>query len=78
MIERNLGNIERIVRLVIGLAFSAWALMQTSMNGVEWFVVLVSLSLIFNGIFSRCYLWYLLDVNTKEERTGSSTSTSIC
>ena len=78
MIERNLGNIERIVRLFMGLAFGGWALMQSPMNGVEWFVVLVSLSLILNGIFSRCYFWYLLDVNTHNKRAVSSTPTSVC
>jgi Protein of unknown function (DUF2892) len=60
MIERNIGNAERIVRLVFGLSFGGWALMQPTMDTVvEWFVILFSVSLMLNGIFSRCYLWYL-------------------
>lgn len=74
MIERNLGNIERVVRLFLGLVFAGWAFMQPTMNGVEWFVVIVSLALILNGIFSRCYFWYLLDINTRETRTAEPTT----
>lgn len=64
MIERNLGNAERLVRLLFGIAMFGWAYQQAHMNAVEWFVVVVAIALILNGIFSRCYLWYLLDVNT--------------
>ncbi len=64
MIERNLGNTERVLRLLFGIVFATWSVTQANMNVVEWFVALVSLALILNGIFSRCYLWYILDVNT--------------
>ena len=77
MIERNLGNIERVVRLLIGLGFGAWALSQYPLNVVEWFITLISLSLILNGIFSRCYLWFLLDIDTSKSRSKTP-STSIC
>lgn len=74
MIERNIGNVERIVRLLFGLTFGGWALMQPAMNTVaEWLVIIFSASLMLNGVFSRCYLWYLLDVNT-----ASATSPSTC
>lgn len=65
--ERNLGNIERVGRLMMGLAFFAWAFNQPHMNGIEWFVIAVSGMLMLNGIFSRCYLWYVLDINTCED-----------
>ena len=64
MIERNLGNMERIVRLLAGLLFLVWAVSRPHLNGVEWFVIVVSCCLVMNGIFSRCYLWYVLDINT--------------
>ncbi len=64
MIEKNLGNFERIVRLLAGLGLLAWAFSRPSLNGVEWFVMLIASFLILNGIFSRCYLWYVLDLNT--------------
>ena len=79
MIERNLGNVERVTRLVLGIAFAAWALVQPAMNIIEWFVVAVSLALILNGIFSRCYFWYLLDINTRGTRKRPETpATTIC
>ncbi len=77
MIERNLGNIERVVRLFLGIAFAAWALLQPTMNIIEWFVVGISLALILNGIFSRCYVWYMLDINSLETRRETP-STTIC
>lgn len=76
MIERNLGNIERLVRLLIGVAFGLWAFMQPQLNWIEWLVIMTSLLLILNGIFSRCYVWYLFDVNTNKKAGPSSTS--IC
>lgn len=67
MIERNLGNIERMVRLLVGLAFAAWTVTQPTMNAIEWFVAAISLFLILNGVFGRCYLWFVLDINTNAD-----------
>ena len=77
MIERNLGNIERVARFLMGVIFAAWALSQPAMNMIEWFVTFVSLALILNGIFSRCYVWFLLDIDTSES-PKSTPSTTIC
>ena len=67
MIDRNLGNAERVIRLVLGIALASWTITRDGMNGIEWFVALCSLFLILNGIFSRCYLWYILDLNSNSE-----------
>ena len=67
MIERNLGNIERLVRTCIGVLFALWVFAQPSMNGIEWFVVVASFMLMLNGIFSRCYMWYIFDINTCDD-----------
>ena len=64
MIDKNLGNIERVIRLMIGLVFAGWFVFQPGLTVVDWFVVAVALMLIMNGIFSRCYLWYIIDVNS--------------
>lgn len=64
MIETNIGNVERIVRLLFGAGFAAWSFSQPALNAVEWFVLIVALMLILNGVFSRCYLWYFLDIST--------------
>jgi hypothetical protein len=76
MIEKNLGNLERSVRLLAGLVLAWWTLQQPTMNGVEVFVAIVSLFLILNGVFSRCYLWYILDINSARRETVPPTGTA--
>ena len=66
MIERNIGNVERLLRLAVGVVLLLWAALQPLMNGIEWFVVLISAALILNGVFQRCYLWYLLDISSED------------
>ncbi len=68
MIEKNLGNVERLMRLIFGLTLAVWALMQPQMNVIEWFVLAMSLMLVLNGVFSRCYLWYVLEINSCSTR----------
>ena len=77
MIEKNLGNLERFIRLVMGLALALWTLQQPALNGVELFVAIVSLCLLLNGVFSRCYLWYILDINSNPRETVPPTGT-VC
>ncbi|CAH0991310.1 hypothetical protein SIN8267_01413 [Sinobacterium norvegicum] len=78
MIERNIGNIERVVRLVAGLLFAAWVFTQPDLNGVEWFVMIISIMLILNGIFSRCYLWYVLDINSCDSNDKDCVTNTQC
>jgi hypothetical protein len=79
MIERNLGNFERVLRLLSGVAIAIWALIQPSMNGIELFVMVISMMLMMNGIFSRCYLWFVLDINScTDSREECSQSSSLC
>jgi DUF2892 family protein len=66
VIEKNLGNIERLFRLACGILLLAWAFTRPHLNGVEWFVIIISTALVLNGIFCRCYLWYVLNINTSE------------
>ena len=79
MIERNLGNFERVLRLLAGLAIGIWALAQPSMNGIELFVMVISMMLMMNGIFSRCYLWFVLDINSCSDNSEECRqSNSLC
>ena len=64
MIEKNLGNMERFIRLVFGLGLFVWLANQGVMNGLDWFVAVVALFLVLNAVTSRCYLWHLLALNT--------------
>jgi len=78
MIERNLGNIERVVRLALAALFVAWALSRPYLNPVECFVIAVAFTLMLNGVFARCYLWYIWDINTHDERDGNTPPTTVC
>ena len=77
-IEQNLGNIERVVRLLACVAFALWAVSQPVLNGIEWFVTVVAIALILNGVFGRCYLWYVLDLNTCERGDKNCEGSSTC
>ncbi|MEH6587131.1 MAG: DUF2892 domain-containing protein [Halioglobus sp.] len=70
-IERNLGNVERVIRLALGGCLLWLAVTSPSLNGIEWFVGIISTALILNGVFSRCYLWYVLDIDTSGKPSGS-------
>jgi len=72
MIERNLGYVERIVRLLRGLMLAGWVLSRPDINGIDLFVTVISVALILNGVFSRCYFWYLLDIDTSNSKSGRS------
>lgn len=64
MIEKNLGNVERVIRLVFGICLAVFVFMQPHISLMEGFVFLVALCLILNGVFSRCFLWRALGINS--------------
>ena len=70
MIERNLGNIERLIRFLIGLGFAYWVFTRPYLNAIEWFIMAVSLMLILNGVFSRCFFWWMLGINTFNKKAA--------
>ncbi len=70
MIRQNLGGGERAVRLLLGLGIAAWALTQPALAVKEWVALLAATFLVLNGVFGRCYLWALLNLNTCERRGG--------
>jgi hypothetical protein len=74
MIDRNLGNLERVIRLLFAVVFSLWALTRPEMSLAEWAVLLLALFFFLNGLFSRCYLWYILDINTYRDTQTDSDS----
>ena len=70
MIEKNVGNVERAVRVLFAVGLVAWLLSQPLFSLTEAFVSLAALFLFLNGVFSRCYLWLVLDVNTTPRTAG--------
>jgi len=64
MIERNLGNMERFLRFSAGIGILVYLATRPDVPPVAWFAGVVAIMLVLNGIFSRCYVWYLFDLNT--------------
>jgi hypothetical protein len=67
MIERNLGNTERVLRLVGAICLAAWAASRNRIDLLTFFALLGAGALTLNFLFSRCYLWALLGLNSCEE-----------
>ncbi len=76
MIERNLGNIERGIRFTIGIALLGFLMFRPEVTIVEWFVAIIALMLILNGVFSRCYAWFLFDLNTHKSKNAACDTSS--
>jgi hypothetical protein len=64
MIERNLGNTERVLRLILGIILAGWAVSRGQADIPAAIALLAALALVLNFWFSRCYLWSLLGINT--------------
>lgn len=71
MIRRNLGSLERLVRLPLGLGLAAWTLERPEFGVFEGFALLAASFLVLNFVFGRCYLWHLLKLNTCEQCEAS-------
>lgn len=67
MIERNLGNTERVLRLIGAIILAAWAAMRDTHDALTPLALLAATALLMNFLFSRCYLWKLLGFNSCEE-----------
>ncbi len=70
MIDRNLGHTERVLRLIGAIILAAWAASRGSHDLLTPLALLAALALTLNFLFSRCYLWALLGLNTCEDREG--------
>ena len=64
---------ERVTRLVIGALIVAVVITTQTVSLMEIFVGIIGMMLILNGIFSRCYVWYVLDLNTSD-KAGTGTT----
>ncbi|GHD31505.1 YgaP family membrane protein [Halioglobus pacificus] len=77
-IEQNLGNFERVLRLIISVLVGIWALNTPELGMGGWLLVLAGVFLLLNGIFGRCYLWYVLDINTCQDDHGNCKPRAEC
>lgn len=70
MICRNLGLIERILRLALGVALLIWIAGAAAFGPAQAAAALAALALFWNSIFARCYLWKWLGLNTCTDCPG--------
>lgn len=64
MIAKNIGNIERVIRVILSVVLTVFVFLQPQITVVEIFVTVVALFLFLNGVFSRCFLWWALGINS--------------
>lgn len=68
MIDRNIGNVERLLRFTFGVGLILFLLSQPGVTAVEWFIGGIAAMLILNGISSRCFIWHWLGLNTNTSK----------
>jgi hypothetical protein len=74
MINRNLGTFERVLRLVGAVLLTGWLFARGSHDILSVVAGVAALALFANAIFSRCYLWALLGINScnpEDEHCGA-------
>ena len=74
MINRNLGTLERTLRLIVATLLTGWLLARGSHDLLSVLAGIAALALFANAIFSRCYLWALLGINScnpEDEHCGA-------
>ena len=64
MIETNLGNIERALRLLVGVVLGGWSLARPEMDAIGWLAAMSAICLLLNALYGRCYLWHMLDISS--------------
>jgi hypothetical protein len=68
-VTRNQGMIERVIRVLLGLAL-VWMVLYASMGLADiwkWTLTVVALLLIVTGISGICPLWMVLKINTNKK-----------
>lgn len=83
MINRNLGGVERLVRLFLAFALVTWVAAGDTLGWAQGIALLAAFALLWNAIFAKCYLWKWLGLNTEckfkrvEENTKSCAQTGL-
>lgn len=72
MIERNLGNTERLARFCIGLGMALWLVSQPQFSALHWLAAVAAVALFLNALTSRCYLWSALGINTRQRELAKA------
>ncbi len=65
--RKNVGNVERGIRLLLGLALAVVVMQRPQFGWIEAALSLASVFLVLNALSGRCYLWRWLGIDSSEE-----------
>ncbi|MCV2871060.1 DUF2892 domain-containing protein [Defluviimonas sp. WL0050] len=63
MFKTNVGGIDRVIRILLGLALLAWWFFAPGM-GLRWLPLVLGIIALGTGLMSTCPLYSLLGINT--------------
>ena len=63
MFKTNVGGIDRVLRIVVGLALIAWWYFAPGM-GLRWLPLVLGIVALGTGFMSTCPLYSLIGLNT--------------
>lgn len=63
MFKTNVGSIDRILRIVLGLALIAWWYVSPGM-GLRWLPLVLGIVALGTGLMSTCPLYSILGIST--------------
>lgn len=63
--EKNVGSIDRIIRIVVGIVLLLWGVGNGGLLG--WIAVILGLIVLLTGILGWCWLYKLLKINTNKK-----------
>jgi len=67
--RKNLGPIERALRLLLGAMAIMVVLSQPQLGISEMIIGVAGVFLVLNGVLARCYLWRWLGINTAIDKS---------
>lgn len=73
MIERNIGPIERVLRLIFAIMLIGWVFSGKSFGVAQGAALVAAMALTWNSIFARCYLWKWIGVTSCPTPLSSDT-----
>lgn len=76
VIPKNLGSIERAIRLLLAALLMLWVWQGDGSSAAEAAAVLAACALVWNAIFGSCYLWRWLGLNSTSDEGSQPTASS--
>ncbi len=67
MFSRNEGNVDRGIRLVVGIAllWGAWNVVTLQAGALHWVAIVVGVLMLFTGLSGSCLLYKAVGIDTR-------------